>query len=263
MTSALYMRVCEMNVNGRVLTYPPMTLEFETEFSDRTPSQTKAKIYNPAPDTVAACEKRGTIYPLITIKAGYQEDYGTCVIGEIVKFEEKKGRDNVLELTVSDKTSLWSTAIINKSWKGMITAREAATQILRDLGVTPSEMVFGEEKVYQYGISFSGTSLRNAMERIARDTKSQFRFTNGQASFTKETAGSGTAFLLKYDTGLLEASKTNEGYKVRSLFMYKIKGASLLHIVKPELDVVLRVRKGKHVFSPSGQAYTECEAKTL
>jgi hypothetical protein len=254
MTTALYMRVCEMNVNGRVLTYPPMTLEFETEFSDRTPSQTKAKIYNPAPDTVSACEKRGNAFAPITISAGYQEDFGTCVVGEIVKYENKKGRDSVLELTVSDKTSLWASAIINKSWKGVISARDAATQILRELGITPAEMGFGEEKSYQYGISFSGVPLRTAMERIARDTKSRFRFSHGQASFTKDTAGSGTAFLLKYETGLLEASKTNGGYKIRTLFMYKMQGASLLHVVRPALDVLLRVRKGKPVFSPSGLA---------
>lgn len=263
MSAPLYMRVCDMNIGGRVLTYPPMTLEFESDFSDRTPSQTKVKVYNPAPETVSACEKNGRTFPLITITAGYQEDFGTCAVGEIIKFEEKRGRDHILELSVSDKTSLWAGALVNKSWSGRISARDAATQILRDFGVTPTEIVFATEKSYENGLSFAGISLRGALERIARETGSRFRFSNGQASFLVETAGSGSAIVLGYDSGLLEASKTSSGFKVRSLFMYKIQGGGLVVISRGGENSNVRVRKGKHVFSSTGQAYTEFEATLL
>ncbi len=263
MSAPLYMRVCDIHIGGRVLSYPPMTLEFESEFSDRAPTQTKVKVYNPAPETVAACEKQGRTFPLCTIAAGYQEDFGTCVVGEIVKFEEKRARDHVLEVSVSDKTSLWSGALVNRSWSGSITARDAATQILRDFGITASDINFSTEKTYDSGLSFAGVPLRSALERIARDTGSRFRFSNGQASFLVESSGAGTAIVLGYDSGLLEASKLSRGFKVRSLFMYKIQGGGLVVISKGGENSNARVRKGKHVFSPTGQAYTEFEATTL
>lgn len=261
--SRLYNRVCEMNLAGRVFVYPPMTLEFETEFSISAPSQTKAKIMNPAPETIAACEKKKDKRPLITISAGYEEEYGTCVVGEIVKFEAKKGgADTILELTISDKTSLWSDALVNKSWKGYITARQAVTEILKDFGVTPADMFFGDEKVYKTGLSFSGTPLLKVLERVAIDTKSTFAFRNGQASFLSAKTGTGKSIALRYDSGLIESTKTEIGYKVKALFMYKIQGGSLVALQKGEETINVKVVKGKRQFSPQN-AFTEFEAVKL
>lgn len=258
----LYRRVCSMNIGGRVLEYPPMTLEFETTFSLTAPSQTKAKVMNPAPETIAACEKRGNRFPIITISAGYEQDNGTCVTGEIIKYSVKKASDWTLEMTIADKTSLWSNSIVNKSWSSFITARQVATQILSDAGVTASEMLFGEEKAYDKGLAFSGVPLKSVMDRLAKDTKSVFAFRNGQASFLSDAAGSVTAVVLNYGSGLIESTKTDKGYKVKGLFMYTIQGGSIVVLQKGDETVNLKVLKGKHVFSP-GNAHTEFEAKAL
>ena len=258
----LYKRVCAMNIGGRILNYPPMTLEFEISFSLTAPSQTNAKVMNPAPETIAACEKRGNNYPVIIITAGYEEDNGTCVTGEIIKYLVKKAADWTLELTIADKTSLWSNAVVNKSWSSSIHARQVVMQILSDVGVTAADIRFGREKVYERGIAFSGVPLRTAMERIARDTNSVFAFRNGQATFLSDTASRVTAIVLNYDSGLIESAKTDNGYKIKSLFMYKIQGGSAVVLQKGSESVNLKVLKGKHVFSPTN-AYTEFEARVL
>lgn len=259
----LYKRTCSFTIEGRKLTYPPMTLEFESEFSASGIATAKAKIMNPAPETVSKCHKNGNRYPQIIIDAGYELDHGTCVIGEIVKYELKKGSpDWSLELTIADKSSLWANAIVNKSWRSFITARQAATELLQEFGITDVEMVFGEEKSYPNGIAFSGVPLRAALERIARDIKSSFSFVNGQAKFYTQQTGTATAVVLRYDSGLLEAIKTDKGYKIKTLFMHKILGNSIVQLQVDDQVVNLKIIKGKHMFSPES-ASTEFEAQYI
>ncbi len=261
MSSALYKRYCEMNINGRVLAGPPFTLSFETDFSVKSSNQTKAVIYNPSDATISACEKKGGTYPPVVIDAGYEADYGTCVTGEIIKFEVSKGVDKVLTLTISDKTSLWTSAMINKSWKGSISAREVITQILKANGITPAKIDLEYEKVYSRGISFSGVSLRSAMKKLEQDTKSDFFFKNGQAYFLKEASSSSVSvFYLSPSTGLLSAKKTDKGYSISSLFMYQIGAGSPVQIDGVDVKGLFKAVSGKHRLSTNAQAGTEFEA---
>lgn len=261
--SDLYMRVCSMNIGGRVVEYPPMTLEFETEFSSAIgSSQTKAKIYNPAPETISACEKKGSTYPKITIDAGYQADHGTCVIGEIVKYEVKPGVDRVLELSIGDKSSLWLNAMINRTWRGSITASNAARQILADLGITALKIDLENDITYD-NLCLCGMTLQGAMARIARDSKSSFFFKNGQALFLKQKATTGTAFYLSSSSGLLEYGKITAGYKIKSLFNYRLWAGSLVTLKTKSGEVNLKASKGKHSFSTQSSAFTEFEAVKL
>lgn len=259
MNEPYYMRVCSMNIGGRVIEYPPMTLEFETEFSAAGASaQTKAKIYNPSQKTVAACNKTGNQYPKITIDAGYKADHGTCVTGEIVKYEFKKGPDDVLSLFIGDRTSLWNGAMVNRTWRGAITADAVIRQVLGDVSVTAAKVELGTNKVYE-NLAFCGVSLQSAMDRIARDTKSRFIFKNGQAFFLSEKAVQGSAIYLKPETGLLEAIQTPTGYKIKSLFNYKIWAGSLIVVKTGGSEVNCKAGKGKHTFSTAGAAITEIE----
>ncbi len=239
-----------------------MTLEFENSFSLYAPSQTKAKIINPAPDTITACEKKKSNYPAITITAGYTEKSGTCVVGEIIKFTHTPGVDSTLDIEIGDRTSLWSYARINKSWSNSVSARDVASVILSDVGVVASDMIFEVEKIYDKGISFSGTTLRSAMLRIAKDTKSTFSFKNGQASFLSSSGGVITALVLNYTSGLVEAAKSEKGWKVKTLFLHEIQAGSIVVLEKGKEQIKLKVLSGKHQFSPTS-AYTEFEAKVL
>ncbi|MCL2154191.1 MAG: hypothetical protein FWH53_00860 [Leptospirales bacterium] len=262
--SALYKRYAEFNIDNKVLTSPPFTLEFETEYSVSTSNQTKAVIYNPSDETIAACEKKKDTNALITIDAGYEDDYGTCVVGEIVKFEIDKKIDKILTLTIADKTSLWTSAIINRSWKGSISAEDVIKNILNDVGITPAKIELEVNKIYSRGISFSGVPLRTTMKRLENDTKSDFFFKNGLAYFLKKQSASSTSvFYLSPTSGLLSAKKTDKGYTVKTLFLYKIGAGSLVEIDGVEVQGLFKVVSGKNKFSSKGQAGSEFEVKKL
>ncbi len=272
MSTPLYKRYCEFNINNRMLTSPPFALEFETEFSTKSSNQTTAIIYNPADDTVAACERKGSSYPKIIIDAGYEADYGTCVMGEIIKFEIKRQKDRVLKLLITDKTSLWLNAKVNKSWKGAIDARSIITQIFSEFGITPGKIDLGVEKIYSRGVSFAGLPLSTAMKKLEQDTKSDFFFKNGQANFLKESGSIGAAFYLSPLTGLLSAEKfestrksgkTSKGYNVRTLFLYQIGVGSLVQIDGKQANGLFKVTKGKHKFSSRASSGSEFEVIKL
>jgi hypothetical protein len=262
--SVLYKRYCEFSINNRVLTSPPFTLEFETEFSVSTSNQTKAVIYNPSIETIAACEKKKKQNALITIDAGYEDDYGTCVAGEIIKFEIEKKIDKILTLTIADKTSLWISSIVNRSWKGSISAEDVIKNILNDVGITPAKIDLEINKIYSRGISFSGMSLRTAMKRLENDTKSDFFFKNGLAYFLKnQSSSSASVFYLSPASGLLSAKKTDKGYIVKSLFLYKIGAGSLVEVDGGDVQGLFKVISGKNKFTSKGQAGSEFEVKKL
>lgn len=256
-----YMRVCEMNVGGIVLSYPPITLEFEVAFAINSPSKIKAKIINPSLETIQACKRKINGYAPITITAGYAADFGTCVTGEIVKFEEKKGgNDDILELTVSDAAWKWQNARINKSWSGRITAENVIYEILNDVGIVPAKVELAENTTYERGLAFVGMPLSTVMRNMAKDTKSEFFFRGGQAGFLSPTKGYGQAFVLTPSTGLLEANLTDYGAKIKMLFQYKCGPASLLTLKNGDAEIDFRVRAGKHQFSTAENAITEVEA---
>ena len=260
----LFKRYCEFNINGRVLASPPFTLEFESEFSINSSTQTKAVMYNPSDETIAACEKKNGNNPLIVIDAGYEEDYGTCVAGEIIKYDVEKKVDKILTMTIADKTSLWTSATVNKSWKGSISAEDVISNILNELSITPAKIDLGVNKIYSRGISFSGVSLRTAMKRLEKDTKSSFFFKNGLAYFLKEqSASSASVFYLSPASGLLSAKKTDKGYTVRSLFLYQIGAGSLVEIDGVDVKGLFKVVSGKSRFSYKGSAGLEFEARKL
>ena len=266
MSTPLFKRYCEMNINGRVLAGPPFRLEFETEFSVKSSNQTTAMIYNPSDETVEACERKKSEFPKIIIDAGYEADFGTCVAGEIIKFEVKNGKDRILKLTITDKTSLWLNAKVNKSWKGSIDAKSVITQIFSEFGITPGKLDLGVEKIYSRGVSFTGMPLSSAMKKLEQDTKSDFFFKNGQAYFLKESGSVGTAFYLSPGTGLLSAEKfedtqksgkTAKGYNVRSLFLYQLGTGSLVELDGNQAQGLFKVISGKHKFSTRDNSMSE------
>lgn len=254
----LYKRVCSVNIGGRELSYPPLTMDFEIEFGGNATG--KVKIFNPADETVSACEKKGNDYPKVVISAGYAENYGTCFVGEVIKHEYGINVDGVLEITVGDASSYWLNSLVNKSWSGSVSAKSVIQDILQAIGITSAKLEFGVEFNYSNGVSFSGSSLQAALTKLAKDTKSQFFFRNGQAVFLAPVAGYDKAYLLSPETGLLKYQKTERGYKIDSLFLYQIGSGSLIQLQTGKIDNLnLRVTKGKHYFSATNEAKSQME----
>jgi hypothetical protein len=75
----------------------PFILEFSTGFSKRGCSNTNATIYNPSDETIENVEPRGGKNQPIVIDAGYKDDHGVCIIGEIYKYNViTRGTERIL-----------------------------------------------------------------------------------------------------------------------------------------------------------------------
>ncbi len=81
------------------------------------------------------------------------------------------------------------------------------------MGITPSKVELAENKTYERGLSFVGMPLSTVMHNLAKDTKSEFFFRNGQAGFISPTRGYGQGFLLTPASGLLDANLTDYGQR--------------------------------------------------
>lgn len=284
----LYQRVCHFKLippegEMRVLSYnefydktqqdkiPYMNMEFEAAFDSGKPMITKAKIFNPSSDTVD-CISTGTNKPKTrcAIDAGYKGNYGTCVMGEVTKFEHRPGQDAVLTLVIADCSSQWNNYQVSMSMAGKITAEEAIKNMLRQAGLTAGVINLARNRTYER-FYMEGVSLSSALREMASDTDSRFIIQHGKVHFLAPTRGQGDYIEINSTTGLIEAGVTEYGYKVRTLFMHTIGAGSRLLLRTREDESYLSekeykgagsrmvVRKGKHRFSVSGPAFTEME----
>lgn len=259
--SDLYKRIASVKIGNRVFTFPPFSVEFDQTIKIGVPTTTTLKLYNPAPDTIKACEATGAglakKYPQVTIDAGYEEEHGTCVIGSVYKYEVKKqGADRVLECNISDQTMNWQNAIINKTWK-----KTSGSVILKDmlasLGITAS-VSLGTDKTY---VTFTATTFRSAVQKIITDTKSEYIFKNGTFEATPKTKKNTTnVYLLTPETGLLDVpKKTTTGWQFKTLFFYKLNGGDYVKLKTSTIDAILKIVSGKKSFSTFGDAVGEWE----
>lgn len=254
--SKLNMRYGELNLGGRVFMVPPMHIEFVEEFSIYTKSTATIKIFNPSKETVAAAQKKNV--PIV-MSAGYVEDYGTCFTGEIFKQEFKSGSTTELTLEVSDKTSLWSGAVVNRSWRGPVSAETVIKDLLTQHALT-GRIELTDNINYPRGISFAGKSLSLCLKQLAKDTKSELFFRNGTILFMAPKKGYQQGYLLSASSGLLSYEKITTGYKIKTLFLYQLGAGSLAKLALDDGNIDIKVTKGTKTFSAYGDAGIEFEA---
>jgi hypothetical protein len=257
---ALFKKICNLNIAGKLFTYPPFSIEFEQTFSADKPSVTKAKLYNPNRDTIKAAEGkiRGQTkeYPSIQIEAGFEDDYGTVCVGEVNDYKIiTQGVDIILELTVGDMTGAWSNMMIGESYKNM-GGDAIAKDIMKKSGIN-ANVVMGEIKKFR---TFSASSFKDALQKLTKETKSTFYIKNGTLFIEpKNPTGKKSVAYISPTSGLKGGiEKDAKGYKFKTLFMYKIGMSDVVQIEdKFYSKTNVRVIEGKKVFSTFGNA--ECE----
>jgi len=259
-----YIRDCEFVFGGRTLT-PPLTLEFVTTFKNKwVPSSTTAKIYNPSPETIAACEKTGSTFPEISIMAGYKKDMGVATLGEITAFKiTDKGVDRILDLTIGDKTDKWVNSQVARTFPGGVTATLVATALISEAGLIPANIRPQVNKTYSRGISFN-TTFRKALKQIADDTESELFLRNGQVAFQEPaTAGLFAPVILDPDE-IIKLDKTDKGYKCKTYYNYKIQAGSPVFVTQAEgFTGTIKASTGKSTFSTTGKTFTEFEGVVI
>lgn len=272
----LYGRFCRVTVlsgsQGRQLTAPPLTIEFDVEFgANRKPNMSTIRIYNPAQETIAAAsivrDKNGRKVkpiPRVLVEAGYGLNIGQAIVGEV--FSSRviwQKPDIVLELKCTDATTEWREAWISKTYGKFATASEIIFDMLGSVGLTPYAVKLGENPLFAQEQSFN-ESLVSAMTRLAKATKSEFYFRGGRLVF--KPIGSDehiTLVLLNPETGLIGSPEpTDRGYKFQSLFNHQIGAGDKVAVQSRDVSGNFLVLKGKHVWQES-KATTEFEARKV
>jgi hypothetical protein len=258
----LYNRIAQLNINGRQFDYPPFSIAFDQTVAIGVPSSTSVRLYNPAPDTIKAAEaiKQGSSYeyPRIVIEAGYVENYGTCVLGEISDYKVKtSGPDKILEMKISDKTKDWANAIINKTWVNT-RASVIIGSMLEQVGIELSSIGLGTDKLYN---KLTVSYLREGLNKIVKDTNSEYNFINGIIEINPKVPSLKKVIKLSYKNGLIgKPEKTQGGIKFKTLFLYQLNSGSFVNISITDINNNFKIKKGKKKFSTFGKAECEFEA---
>jgi len=260
---ALFYKKASVNIAGTVFTYPPFSIEFSQTLKIGKISTAKVKLYNPAPATIKLAEStksgKTRLYSDIIVDAGYIEDSGTAVLGEIMDYSVlRKGQDIILEMSVSDKTSKWANAQIGEMWRNT-RASTIIFEMMSRVGIT-SEIQLGEDKNYS---KFVATKFREALKKIVKDTDSQFYFKNGILKIEpKTTAQDRTVLFISPETGLLgKIEKNTKGFQFKTLFFYKIQIGDIIKIQDKNVpSALVKIIEGKKNFATYRNSYCAFKA---
>ena len=237
--SLLFNRIAIVNVDGREFKSPPFSIEFEVEFKENGIGASKLKLYNPAPETVDKCKPSKKEKVLVSIDAGYVDEYGRVYLGEIFEVKESfKRPDRVLEIGLVDVSSSWVKFSINQQFTIYI------------------------------------NTFENGVRELSKLTDSNYYVKYGALQFDKEDKQIEKAYVLNSQSGLIgspelivknDKKKKQERYKIRALFNYRIQNRSTLIVEtgKDQKEMKLKVLCGKHTFSSFGNSFTEVEAILL
>ncbi len=256
---------------ARILSYPNFTLEFEKKFDlDGVPDETRAKIFNPSPDTVKAFFKQRNRKTFLIIEAGYEADSGLMTQGEVVDFvTDTVGNDRILTAIIHDRNALWQNTMITKTFSGIHSASSIINSVLADFGI-PGTIDLGTDKNFE-DKSINST-LRRFLNDMAKETLSDFFMSDARMIFQpRATKGKKVVFVLSPDTGLIDRPEkttvqiktsqgvtTREGLKIKSLFNYRFRGGDTIQVKFREIDQTFRIYNGIHMFQDK-DAFSELE----
>ena len=246
-------------IGNKKFSYPPFSIEFETQEDLDVLRSTTIRLYNPNDDTTSSCKgkKKGKIteYSLIEVEAGYKDNIGKVFKGEIIDYKLKKtSKDRILEIQVADKTALiWATKIINKTYKDM-----TASEIIKDMaGSRVGRIQLGNDKMYK---RFIARRFHYAVRRIARETDSNYYCTSGFLNMQPKGFVKKNAIRLDYTTGLIGVPEyIKGGYRIKTLFLYELTPGKSVNLFTDKIKNIFRVGKVKKMFSTFKDSYCVAE----
>ena len=267
--SILFNRICTINIDGRTFKSPPFSIEFEITFKETGLGNAKIKLYNPAQETVDKCKPIKGKKILVSIDAGYKEEYGRVYLGEIVEAKETFNRpDRVLEITLVDLSSNWTESKINKTFVDL-PASQILYEICNESGVEFYPDAIGDDvQISKIYIS----TLESGIKQLAKKTNSRYFVRYGALFFDVADKETERGYDLNYKNGMIgspelivktdkKSKSKNERYKVKSLFLYNIQNSTQIIVNRKNSTEVFRLKvvSGKHTFSSFGNCYTEIE----
>lgn len=262
--SKLFRRVVEA-ISGNVkMNNTDLDIEFEIPFDDDLdPNLSEIKVYNLSQTTINQLKQGQEL----TINAGYKEDKGLILAGEISFVSSKReGTDKSTTIKVLDSVPYDSKKTLQRSYKNNIKADAVISDLARELGLKVAVLKLPTTKTFEKGYSIDGEIIK-AIQAIAKDCGASAYISRQQTYIRSIKEGDDHNFVLKADTGLVGSpeyfeeernGKTVKGYKVKSLLQYRMSTGSIIQIESIEVKAKGRVRKGKHICKGDSY-YTEAE----
>lgn len=252
-----------LSIADRVLEYPELVYEFETNFSTDSDGNTgNIKLYNLSEETIALFKKG----QLFTLSAGYRDDLGIILLGVIVSATTTwEGTEKITTAVIGDCTDRWLNVTINKTWRAGIKASEVAKDVVANLGLGTDGISIPKDITYSRGKTFSCTCKR-ALEELARDLGLKLHFTGGKLYLKPTEKGLTEVVVLNSDSGLMgspekvetDREKPGKRCKVQSLLNYRLRSDAVVKIESKTIQGLWRIDKGKHVLN-GDDFHTEME----
>ncbi|EMY78887.1 hypothetical protein LEP1GSC060_0782 [Leptospira weilii serovar Ranarum str. ICFT] len=246
---------------GKEFRYPPFDLEFETELDKL--NLTKVTLYNVNEDTVrlvgAKSKGKGFQYPTALLNAGYKDENGLVVSGEVIlpKFK-REGTEKKLEFQISGNAGSWSGFYIMKTYTNL-PAQTVILDILNQGNIKPGRITLGENKIVNFS---ANTTLGDCIRRFCNLTKSEYWFQDGFLHIdSRNPSKKNSGIYLDHSSGLIGVpEKGRKTWKVTSLFRHKFKKNTVITVKGGGLDSECRIVSGKHKFSTFDSSnYSELE----
>ena len=260
-----FLRKCTVTLAGRVIEGPPVTIGFTTTFKTRgAPAQTVLRISNAAEETIAVAQKIRGVNPGITVIAGYENDQGLAVAGEVHGMEiDSRPPEQTLILKIGDASARWATVQVQKTFSKGVNTSFIVRALALDAGFPVDNIEPGREIVSTRAGSYSGR-FATVMQGIAARSDSEFYFRAGRLVFQPKLArGRVEVVFLSNETGLISLQprdKGKPGFKFKSYFQHRFGPGVPVQIEDDKFTGILKIDRGKNVFHTIGSAFSEFEA---
>ncbi|EMO53166.1 phage protein [Leptospira noguchii] len=245
--------------------YPPFNFEFETELDGL--NLTQVTMYNVNEETLrlvsARMKEKKFQYPSALLNAGYKDENGLVVSGEIIHPKWKQeGTNKKLEFQISGSAGAWTRTYIMKTYTNL-PARNVIIDILNQGNLKPGRIQLGINKIVNFS---ANTELGDCIRRFCNLTKSQYWFQDGQIHFDSlDPSKKNSVIFLDHSSGLIGVPEKGQNtWKLTSLFRHKFKKNMIVSVKGGGLDSECRIVGGKHKFSTlNTDCFSELEVKPV
>ena len=250
--SEFWIRESVVSGCGREFRYPDYEIQFRIDFAKGgDPDLAVIGLYNLAPETEQVF-KHGEE---MVLRAGYQEDIGIVMAGEIRHvrvFDE--GADRICEIEVHDTSDAYQGAEISESYVPGTTGSQILERIISMSGLERGKILLVRDAVYPEGRSVDG-KIKDVIKEIAEDCGSEAHVTHGTIHVLPPGGWHDEAILLSPKTGLIGSPKRIESddensallWEAESLLNYRIRAGTLVQVESKQVHGLFAVESGSHV----------------
>ena len=178
-----------------------MRLGFKGEFDDDPdPNIYKVKIYNLSQETITSIKKTN----FISVAAGYGEDVGTVVVGNIKNVYTRKMNENVITyIEVNNISAEWLDRTVSFTLNGPVRLDAVLRHMASISGLELGTLTLNNNVLYQNGKSVFGKISSQFRKLVVSEGKSSMLIRDGKIDINTNAHGFETAFVLNSDSGLI------------------------------------------------------------